>query len=53
MSYLILRYCHHLFHEFLTHIIHNLKKIYDSKIIVKLHPGENPHNSILLEHLSN
>ena len=40
------------YNQFLTHIIQKLKKINDSKIIVKLHPGENPHNSILLEHLS-
>ena len=40
------------YNQFLTNIIEKLKKINDSKIIVKLHPGENPHNSILLEHLS-
>ena len=40
------------YNQFLTHIIQKLKKITDSKIIVKLHPGENPHNSILLEHLN-
>ncbi len=44
---LVLRY-----NQFLTNIIQKLKKINDSKIIIKLHPGENPHNSILLEHLS-
>ncbi len=40
------------YNQFLTHIIKKLKKINDSKIIIKLHPGENPHNSILLEHLN-
>ena len=44
---LVLRY-----NQFLTNIIQKLKKINNSKIIIKLHPGENPHNSILLEHLS-
>ena len=39
------------YNEFLVEMINVLKGFDDSKIIVKLHPGENPHNSILLDHL--
>ena len=39
------------YNEFLVEMINVLKGFDDSKIIIKLHPGENPHNSILLDHL--
>lgn len=41
------------YNQFLDDVINSIKKITNSKIIIKLHPGENPHNSILLEHLKN
>ena len=40
------------YNQFLTDIINKLKKIKNLKIIIKLHPGENPHNTILLKHLN-
>ncbi len=40
------------YNQLLTNLISKLKKITNSKLIIKLHPGENPHNSILLNHLN-
>ena len=40
---LVIKYNHSL-----IEIINMLKEFNDTKITVKLHPGENPHNSILL-----
>ena len=40
------------YNKILTDIVNKIKKINNSKIIVKLHPGENPHNTILLKSLN-
>ena len=40
------------YNKILTDIVNQIKKINNSKIIVKLHPGENPHNIILLKCLN-
>ena len=36
----------------LNEIVKKLKNIKNSNIIIKLHPGENPHNTIVLEQLN-
>ena len=41
------------YNEFLMRIFTLLKKLENVKIIVKLHPGENPHNSVLQKFLNN
>tara|TARA_Y100001936_G_C16093879_1_gene689561 strand:+ start:992 stop:2878 length:1887 start_codon:yes stop_codon:yes gene_type:complete len=40
------------YNKILTDIVNKIKKINNSKIIIKLHPGENPHNIILLKCLN-
>ena len=39
------------YNTYLNKILELLKKFTDKPIIIKLHPGENPHNSILLNYL--
>ncbi len=40
------------YNKLLNEIVKKLKNIKNSNIIIKLHPGENPHNTILLEQLN-
>jgi hypothetical protein len=39
------------YNNFLKKVIDYLKNFYNLKIVIKLHPGENPHNAILLSFL--